>query len=82
MALYTDGFAKDLQGLKNNLHYFQQLGINMIHNLNLNDPKIKSVFFNTHVIDLYSGDTPAMFKDQLVIPPYHFYWLTDKHRIS
>jgi amylosucrase len=29
------------------------------------------------VKDLYSGDTPAMFKDQLVIPPYHFYWLSD-----
>ncbi len=50
--------------------------------LNLNDPGIKSVFFNAQVIDLYSGDSPAMFKDQLVIPPYHFYWLTDEHRIS
>jgi len=27
--------------------------------------------------DLYSGDTPAIFKDQLVIPPFHFYWLSD-----
>lgn len=26
--------------------------------------------------DLYSGETPAIFKDQLVIPPYHFYWLS------
>lgn len=26
--------------------------------------------------DLYSGDTPAVFKDQLVVPPYHFYWLS------
>lgn len=31
MALYTDGFAHDLQGLKSNLGYFQELGINMIH---------------------------------------------------
>ena len=27
--------------------------------------------------DLYSGERPALFKDQLVIPPYHFYWLCD-----
>ena len=26
--------------------------------------------------DLYSGESPALFKDQLVIPPYHFYWLS------
>jgi amylosucrase len=26
--------------------------------------------------DQYSGDSPVLFKDQLVIPPYHFYWLT------
>jgi len=31
----------------------------------------------TRVKDLYSGDSPAIFKDQLVIPPYHFYWLSD-----
>jgi len=31
MALYPDGFAHDLQGLKNKLHYFQELGINMVH---------------------------------------------------
>jgi amylosucrase len=29
------------------------------------------------VKDLYSGDTPAIFKDQLVIPPFHFYWLSE-----
>jgi len=28
--------------------------------------------------DLYSGEKPAMFKDRLVIPPYHFYWLSDE----
>ncbi|TNF98233.1 MAG: alpha-amylase [Gammaproteobacteria bacterium] len=28
--------------------------------------------------DLASGETPALFKDQLVIPPYRFYWLTDQ----
>ncbi|HEX22695.1 MAG TPA: hypothetical protein ENH21_04620 [Chromatiales bacterium] len=25
--------------------------------------------------DLYSGASPYMFKDQLVIPPHQFYWL-------
>ena len=27
--------------------------------------------------DLYSGESPCMFKDQLVIPPHQFYWLSD-----
>ena len=31
MALYTDGFADNLQGLQSKLHYFQELGVNMIH---------------------------------------------------
>ncbi len=28
--------------------------------------------------DLASGETPALFNDQLVIPPFRFYWLTDQ----
>ena len=28
--------------------------------------------------DLYSGESPSLFKDQLVVPPYHFYWLNDE----
>jgi len=31
MALYSDGFADNLQGLKSRLHYLQELGINMVH---------------------------------------------------
>jgi len=31
MALYSDGFAGNLQGLKSKLHYLQELGINMVH---------------------------------------------------
>jgi len=31
MALYSDGFADNLQGLKSKLHYLQELGINMVH---------------------------------------------------
>lgn len=30
------------------------------------------------LVDLYSGESPTRFKDQLVVPPYHFYWLTDE----
>lgn len=26
--------------------------------------------------DLYSGETPTLFKDRLVLPPYQFYWLS------
>ncbi len=29
--------------------------------------------------DLASGESPALFKNQLVVPPYRFYWLTDQH---
>jgi len=50
--------------------------------LDLNNPNIKAVLSHGYISDLVSGDTPAMFKDQLVIPPYHFYWLTDQQRIS
>ncbi|MDQ6950863.1 MAG: amylosucrase [Mariprofundales bacterium] len=31
MALYSDGFADNLQGLQAKLHYLQELGINMVH---------------------------------------------------
>ncbi|MEE9396312.1 MAG: alpha-amylase family glycosyl hydrolase [Methylococcales bacterium] len=31
MALYTDGFAGNLQGLRERLNYLQELGINMVH---------------------------------------------------
>lgn len=31
MALYSDGFAGNLQGLKQRLGYIQELGVNMIH---------------------------------------------------
>jgi amylosucrase len=31
MALYSDGFADNLQGLERRLSYFQELGVNMIH---------------------------------------------------
>ena len=46
--------------------------------LDLEDPQIKSVLTYGHIKDLASGETPEIFKQQLVIPPYHFYWLTDQ----
>jgi len=38
----------------------------------------RGIFEYGRIKDLYSGESPNMFKDQLVIPPYHFYWLTDQ----
>lgn len=46
--------------------------------LNLRDISHKAYFRDGAVRDLYSGERPAMFKDELVIPPYRFYWLTDQ----
>jgi amylosucrase len=42
-------------------------------------PALEKVFRLNYKLakDLYSGDTPAIFKDQLVIPPFHFYWLSE-----
>jgi amylosucrase len=37
-----------------------------------------SFFGRGKLKDLYSGESPRLFKDQLVVPPYHFYWLTDQ----
>lgn len=46
--------------------------------LDLNQPHIKAIITHGRIRDLVSGDAPAMMKDQLVIPPYHFYWLTNQ----
>ena len=35
-------------------------------------------FQYSHPQDLASGETPALFKDQLIVPPFRFYWLTDQ----
>ncbi|MCW8924479.1 MAG: alpha-amylase, partial [Gammaproteobacteria bacterium] len=50
--------------------------------LDLNNPHIKAALSYGHIKDLISGESPTMFKEQLVIPPYHFYWLTDQQRSS
>ncbi|MDO7667621.1 MAG: alpha-amylase family glycosyl hydrolase, partial [Pseudomonadota bacterium] len=31
MTLYCNGFAGNLKGMRENLHYFQELGINLVH---------------------------------------------------
>ena len=46
--------------------------------LDMKHSNVKSVLSYGQVKDLISGDVPTMFKDQLVIPPYHFYWLSDQ----
>ena len=51
---------------------------NSPQHLNLEDIGRKAYFRNASVRDLYSGERPAMFKEELVIPPYRFYWLTDQ----
>ena len=44
--------------------------------LNLGALSNKSISQFTQVTDLHSGEQPAMFKDQIVVPPFHFYWLS------
>jgi len=46
--------------------------------LNLNELGNRGRFVLGRMQDLYSGETPSLFKDQLVIPPHRFYWLTDR----
>ena len=46
--------------------------------LNLSNLSNRGRFEYSQLQDLYSGESPTMFKDQLVVPPYRFYWLTDR----
>lgn len=48
--------------------------------LGLSDLGNRGLFQYGQVTDLYSGESPALFKDQLVVPPLRFYWLTDQGR--
>ncbi|SDP51435.1 amylosucrase [Desulforhopalus singaporensis] len=45
---------------------------------NLAETGLKAYLPNGTIRDLYSGEKPAMFKDDLVVPPYRFYWLTGR----
>ena len=46
--------------------------------LNLSEINTPTLRFNDSkdIKDLYSGETPSLFKDQLVLPPFRFYWLS------
>ena len=46
--------------------------------LNLSDLSNRGHFAFAQLQDLYSGESPSLFKDELVIPPYRFYWLSDR----
>jgi amylosucrase len=45
--------------------------------LNLADLPKRGHFEFGQLQDLYSGGSPNLFKDQLVVPPFRFYWLTN-----
>ncbi|MGR9107978.1 MAG: amylosucrase [Gammaproteobacteria bacterium] len=38
----------------------------------------RGFFEYANLYDVYSGESPKLFKEQLVVPPYHFYWITDQ----
>ena len=46
--------------------------------LNLLDLGNRGNFEFGQLKDFISGDAPSIFNDELVIPPYHFYWLSDQ----
>ena len=46
--------------------------------LNLADLGNRNRFGQGNLRDLYSGEAPNLFNDQLVVPPFRFYWLTDQ----
>jgi len=45
--------------------------------LELSDLGNRGYFQHNRLTDLYSGESPPVFKDQLVIPPLRFFWLSD-----
>ena len=44
--------------------------------LTLSSLSNRGTFEHGQLQDLYSGESPTLFKDQLVIPAYRFYWLS------
>jgi amylosucrase len=43
--------------------------------LTISEPGNRRQYEYGHLKDLVTGEAPANFKDQLVIPPFGFYWL-------
>jgi amylosucrase len=52
---------------------------NSPQSLDLSDLGNRGQFEYSRLHDFYTGDVPSMFKNQLVIPPLGFYWLSDDH---
>jgi amylosucrase len=46
--------------------------------LELEDLHNRGQFAYGEIQDLYSGESPSLYNDTLVIPPYRFYWLSDR----
>ena len=46
--------------------------------LDLSNLGNRGQFRHGQLQDLASGETPAMFNNQLIVPPFRFYWLTDQ----
>ena len=51
---------------------------NAPQSLDLNDLRNRGRFAYGQVRDLCSGESPTLYQDTLVIPPYRFYWLSDR----
>ncbi len=51
---------------------------NAPQSLDLNDLRNRGRFAYGQVRDLCSGESPTLYHDTLVIPPYRFYWLSDR----
>ena len=51
---------------------------NTSQSLDLKDLHNRGNFAYGEIQDLYSGESPSLYKDTLVIPPYRFYWLSDR----
>ncbi|NNJ93391.1 MAG: alpha-amylase, partial [Halobacteria archaeon] len=51
---------------------------NAPQSLDLADLHNRGRFAYGEIQDLYSGESPSLYKDTLVIPPYRFYWLSDR----
>jgi len=46
--------------------------------LDMNIVRKKGFFQVGQIIDLYSGESPAVVDDRIELPPLHFYWLTER----
>lgn len=53
-----------------------------LQHLNLSDLRHLGRIESLQLRDLVTGDSPEIFKDELVIPPYSFYWLSDHYTSS